>query len=114
MSHLVISNSVLEQAQISPAELRLEVAVYLYLRKRLSMVQAQHLAGLDWAFFKNELAKRGVPALDSENAESPQPPSENEEKPHFLADLVGCMAGPDGDELAEIVSREFQQIEGEW
>lgn len=51
MGHLVISNAVLEQAQISPAELRLEMAVYLYLKKRLNMIQAQHLAGLDLAFF---------------------------------------------------------------
>ncbi len=36
------------------------------------------------------------------------------EHPHFLADVIGSMAGPKGDELAEIVSREFQQIEGKW
>ncbi len=41
-------------------------------------------------------------------------PSEGIDKPHFLTDHIGSMAGPEGDELAEIVSREFQQIEGEW
>lgn len=51
---------------------------------------------------------------DLENAESSQPPSESQDKPHFLADLAGSLVGPDGDELAEIVAREFQQIEGEW
>ena len=35
-------------------------------------------------------------------------------KPHFLADLAGSLAGPDGDELAQIVNRDFQKIEGEW
>lgn len=40
-------------------------------------------------------------------------PSEGSDKPHFLADLAGSLAGPDGDELAEILSREFQSIEGE-
>ncbi len=37
-----------------------------------------------------------------------------ESKPHFLADLAGSLTGPDGDDLAEIVGREFQKIEGEW
>lgn len=41
-------------------------------------------------------------------------PSEGSGKPHFLADLAGSLAGPDGDEFAEIMSREFQSIEGEW
>lgn len=44
----------------------------------------------------------------------PQTPVEGESKPHFLADLAGSLAGPDGDELAEIVGREFEEIEGEW
>lgn len=41
-------------------------------------------------------------------------PSKESNKPHFLADLAGSLSGPDGDELAEIMSREFQTIEGEW
>ncbi len=41
---------------------------------------------------------------------SPQPEPQN----HFLSDLAGSLAGPDGDELAEILNREFQEIEGEW
>ncbi len=40
--------------------------------------------------------------------------AEGESKTHFLADLAGSLSGPDGDELADIVSREFQEIEGEW
>lgn len=46
--------------------------------------------------------------------ESPKQALEVGEQPHFLADLIGSMAGPEGDELAEITSREFQQIEGKW
>ena len=38
---------------------------------------------------------------------------QNGEK-HFLDDVIGIMDNEAGDELAEIVSREFQQIEGEW
>lgn len=33
---------------------------------------------------------------------------------HFLSDLAGSLSGQEGDELANIVSREFQKIEGEW
>lgn len=33
---------------------------------------------------------------------------------HFLDDVIGIMDNESGDELAEIVNREFQQIEGEW
>ena len=43
-----------------------------------------------------------------------QPGTEGGSKAHFLADLAGSLAGPDGDELAEIVARDFQEIEGEW
>jgi hypothetical protein len=32
---------------------------------------------------------------------------------HFLDDVIGIMDDESGDELAEIVNREFQQIEGE-
>lgn len=38
---------------------------------------------------------------------------QNGEK-HFLHDVIGIMDNESGDELAEIVNREFQQIEGEW
>lgn len=33
---------------------------------------------------------------------------------HFLDDLRGSISPEDGEELDAIVSREFQQIEGEW
>lgn len=115
MGNLVISNSVLEQANISSTELRLEIAVYLYAKERLSIGQARRLAGLDLVSFQQELAKHGVRIRrDTDTDTASLPPSESQDKPHFLSDLVGSLSGPDGDELAEIVSREFQQIEGEW
>ncbi|HLP94144.1 MAG TPA: hypothetical protein VK168_08910 [Saprospiraceae bacterium] len=36
-----------------------------------------------------------------------QTPSEGVETPHFLSDVIGIMTGPEGDELAEIISREL-------
>lgn len=35
-------------------------------------------------------------------------------KEHFLAGLAGSISPEDGEELAAIVNREFQTIEGEW
>ncbi len=35
-------------------------------------------------------------------------------KSHFLTDLAGSISQQDGEELAAIVNREFQTIEGEW
>jgi len=45
---------------MTPEQLRLEIAVYLYERKRLSMGQAKRLAGLGQIAFQQELAKRNV------------------------------------------------------
>ena len=116
MGNLVISNSVLEQAKISPAELRTEIAVYLYANERLSINQAQRLAGLDLVTFQKELTKRGVRILRDmkTDTESLQPPTESKKIPHFLADVIGIMDDESGEELERIVSREFQEIEGEW
>ena len=47
-------------------------------------------------------------------ANTDTPSQKDRKKPHFMADLAGSLAGADGNELAEIISREFQQIEGEW
>jgi predicted HTH domain antitoxin len=57
---LVIPGQVLEQAQFSPSELRLEIAVYLYAKERLTMGQGRRLAGIDRIAFQKELSKRGV------------------------------------------------------
>jgi predicted component of type VI protein secretion system len=40
--------------------------------------------------------------------------AQQNEKKHFLDDVIGIMDNEAGDELAEIVNREFQKIEGEW
>lgn len=55
-----IPNQIMEQLKMTPEQLRLEIAVYLYERKRLSMGQAKRLAGLGQIAFQQELAKRNV------------------------------------------------------
>lgn len=55
-----IPNQVMEQIRMTPEQLRLEIAVYLYEKKRLTMGQAKRLAGLGHIAFQKELASRGV------------------------------------------------------
>lgn len=57
---LVISEQVLEQAHIKAEDLLVDIAVYLYDKKRLTMGQARKLAGLDQLGFQQALAERDV------------------------------------------------------
>jgi predicted HTH domain antitoxin len=57
---LVSTEDILKKINLSPDELRLEMAVYLYQQERLSMGQARHLASVDQHTFQKELKKRGV------------------------------------------------------
>ncbi|MBK7871315.1 MAG: UPF0175 family protein [Saprospiraceae bacterium] len=57
---LVIPERVLEQAHIKAEDLRVDIAVYLYDKGRLTMGQARKLAGLDQLSFQKELAERDV------------------------------------------------------
>jgi len=57
---LVISEQVLEQAHIKAEDLRVEIAVYLYDKGRLTMGQARKLAGMDQLNWQQALAEREV------------------------------------------------------
>lgn len=57
---ITIPDSTLAKANISPSELLIEVAVYLYDKERLTMGQAKRLAGLNHIAFQKELAKQNV------------------------------------------------------
>ena len=56
----VIEKELLQGIKMTPEELRLELAVFLYARKQLSMGKAKRLAGLDLIAFQKELAKRQI------------------------------------------------------
>lgn len=60
MKDLIISGNVLKELQISPADLMIELAVYLYDKEKLSIGQAKKLAGLTQIEFQKEMAKRDV------------------------------------------------------
>ncbi len=45
---------------MTPEQLRLEIAIYLYEKKKLTMGQAKRLAGFGQIAFQKELAKQNV------------------------------------------------------
>ncbi len=57
---LVISDETLSKAQISANQLRIDLACYLYEKKRLSLGQARSLSGLDQLAFQLELSNRDI------------------------------------------------------
>lgn len=67
MQDLVISGDVLRELKISPTELTIDLAVYLYEKERLSMGQAKKLARLTQVEFQKELLKRNVYINYNEN-----------------------------------------------
>ncbi len=59
-SNLIITKDFLQSAKMTAQELAIEIAVYLYERKRLTLGQAKRLADLDQISFQKELARRDV------------------------------------------------------
>ena len=57
---LIITDDILSKARLSADELLIDLACYLYDKKRMSMGQARHLTGLDQISFQKELAKRDI------------------------------------------------------
>ena len=55
-----LTDDTLAKAQMTADELLVDLACYLYDKKRMSMGQARHLAGLDQISFQKELAKRDI------------------------------------------------------
>jgi len=59
-SNLIITKDFLQSAKMTAQELAIEIAVYLYEKKRLTLGQAKRLANLDQISFQKELAQRDV------------------------------------------------------
>jgi len=59
-SNLIITKDFLQSAKMTAQELAIEIAVYLYEKKRLTLGQAKRLADLDQISFQKELARRDV------------------------------------------------------
>ncbi len=58
---VVIPDEVLRAADMSPEEMRQEVALMLFRLERLSLGQASDLAGVDRLSFQRLLASRAIP-----------------------------------------------------
>ncbi len=56
--NLIIPDEIIKQANISPQQLLIEIACYLYDKKIFSMGQARRFADIDQITFQKELAKR--------------------------------------------------------
>ena len=55
-----IPDEVLAQTKLSTTDLKIELAAYLYEKRRLSIGKARKIAGLGLIEFQKELAKRNI------------------------------------------------------
>lgn len=58
---LEVPQDVLDSARMTPSELKVEMAVHLYTRGRLSVGKARELAGMPLWEFRQILASRRIP-----------------------------------------------------
>ncbi|MDX9830960.1 MAG: UPF0175 family protein [Anaerolineae bacterium] len=58
---LEVSQDILDSARLTPADLKVEMAVHLYAQRRLSAGKARELAGLTLWEFRQVLASRRIP-----------------------------------------------------
>ena len=59
---LEVPQDVLDSARMTPEELKMEMALHLYARGRLSIGKARELAGMPLWEFRQLLASRRIPA----------------------------------------------------
>lgn len=59
---LHLSDEIFDSLRITEAEVLLELAVALYAAGKLSFGKARQLSALNWVQFRQELAKRNIPA----------------------------------------------------
>jgi predicted HTH domain antitoxin len=58
---VTISDELLQAAQMTESEFRLELAIWLYQQGRITLAQASRWAGLTRLQFQRELNQRGIP-----------------------------------------------------
>jgi predicted HTH domain antitoxin len=58
---VTISDELLQAAQMTESEFRLELAIWLYQQRRITLAQASRWAGLTRLQFQRELNQRGIP-----------------------------------------------------
>lgn len=63
---VTIPDEILEAAQITEAELKQEIAMLLFQKQKLSLVQASQLAGMPRVLFEALLISRNIPPYSYE------------------------------------------------
>ena len=58
--NITIPDIVLEESNLTPAELLLEIAIYFYSKKLLTIGQARKIANMDLISFQKQLASRQI------------------------------------------------------
>lgn len=58
--NITIPDEILESAQMSTDDIKVELAILLYKQKKISIGQASHLAGMHLIQFQKEMANRGI------------------------------------------------------
>jgi len=61
VSTLEVPQDILDSARLTIPELKIEIAVYLYAQRRLSIGKARELAGMTLWEFRQVLASRRIP-----------------------------------------------------
>ncbi|MDJ1181186.1 UPF0175 family protein [Roseofilum sp. BLCC_M91] len=57
---VLIPDDILKAAEMSEAQLKLEIAILLFQQDRISIGKARHLAGMHLLEFQKEIASRGI------------------------------------------------------
>jgi predicted HTH domain antitoxin len=61
---VLVSDELLQAANMSDAELKTELAILLYQQKKLGLSKAREFAGVALVEFQQELARRQIPVFD--------------------------------------------------
>jgi predicted HTH domain antitoxin len=61
---VLVSDELLQAANMSDAELKTELAVLLFQQKKLGLSKAREFAGVALVEFQQELARRQIPVFD--------------------------------------------------
>jgi predicted HTH domain antitoxin len=61
---VLVSDELLQAANMSDAELKTELAILLFQQKKLGLSKAREFAGVALVEFQQELARRQIPVFD--------------------------------------------------
>ncbi|MFB2882034.1 UPF0175 family protein [Floridanema aerugineum] len=64
MMSVLVSDEILQAANMSESDLKLELAILLYQQQKLGLSKARELAEMPLIEFQRELAQRQIPVFD--------------------------------------------------